>query len=158
MAQKITPCLWYNGNAQEAVDFYAGIFDDVKITASDRYTDAGPMPEGTLMFLEFTMNGLDFQAINAGPEFSFNEAISLSIDCKDQTEVDYFWEKLGEGGEYGPCGWLKDKFGLSWQVVPRRLHELTRDPNKKKAAAAMNAMLQMGKLDVAELETAFNNA
>ncbi len=158
MAQKITPCLWFDGNALEAVDFYAGIFDDVNITATDYYTEAGPLPEGTVMFVEFTMNGNDFQAINAGPEFSFTEAISLSIDCADQAEVDYFWEKLGEGGEYGPCGWLKDKFGLSWQVVPRRLHELTRDPNKIKANAVLTAMLQMGKLEVNQLEAAFANA
>lgn len=158
MGQKITPCLWYNGNALEAIDFYAGIFDDVEITATDYYTEAGPLPEGTVMFVEFTMNGNEFEAINAGPEFSFNEAISLSIDCKDQAEVDYFWEKLGEGGEYGPCGWLKDRYGLSWQVTPRRLFELTRDPNKSKANAAMNAMLQMGKIEVAGLEAAFDNA
>ena len=158
MGQKITPCLWYNGNALEAIDFYAGIFDDVEITATDYYTEVGPLPEGTVMFVEFTMNGNEFEAINAGPEFSFNEAISLSIDCKDQAEVDYFWEKLGEGGEYGPCGWLKDRYGLSWQVTPRRLFELTRDPNKTKANAAMNAMLQMGKIEVAGLEAAFDNA
>ena len=158
MTQKLTPCLWYNGNALEAIDFYAGIFEDVKITATDYYTEAGPLPEGTVMFVEFTMNGNDFQAINAGPEFSFTEALSLSIDCNDQAEVDYFWQKLGAGGEYGPCGWLKDKYGLSWQVTPRRLSELIRDPNKAKANAVMNAMLQMGKIDVAELEAAFANA
>jgi predicted 3-demethylubiquinone-9 3-methyltransferase (glyoxalase superfamily) len=158
MGQKITPCLWFNQNAEEAIDFYAGIFDDVKITAIDRFTDAGSLPEGTPMFIEFTMNGGDFQAINAGPEFAFNEAISFAIDCKDQAEVDYYWEKLGEGGEYGPCGWLKDKYGLSWQITPRRFFELSRDPDRTKAYAVVNAMLQMSKIDVAELEAAYENA
>lgn len=158
MGQKITPCLWFDMNAEEAIAFYAGIFDDVKITATDRYTDAGPGPEGSTMFVEFTMNGREFSAINGGPEFPFTEVISLTIDCKDQTEVDYFWEKLGAGGEFGPCGWLKDKYGLSWQVVPRRLFELIRDPNPAKARAATNAMLQMGKLDIAQLEAAAASA
>ncbi|HET9658689.1 MAG TPA: VOC family protein [Thermomicrobiales bacterium] len=158
MGQKITPCLWFDMNAEEAIAFYAGIFEDVKITATDRYLEGGYGPVGEVMYVEFTMNGIDFSAINGGPEFSFNEAISLEIECKDQAEVDYFWEKLGAGGQYGPCGWLKDKYGLSWQVVPRRLFELIRDPDPARASAATKAMLQMGKLDVAELEAAANAA
>jgi predicted 3-demethylubiquinone-9 3-methyltransferase (glyoxalase superfamily) len=145
-------------NAEEAIAFYAGIFEDVKITATDRYLEGGYGPVGEVMYVEFTMNGIDFSAINGGPEFSFNEAISLEIECKDQAEVDYFWETLGAGGQYGLCGWLKDKYGLSWQVVPRRLFELIRDPDPARASAATKAMLQMGKLDVAELEAAANAA
>lgn len=158
MGQKITPCLWFNMNAEEAIAFYAGIFDDVTITAIDRYVEGSYGPVGEPMYIEFTMNGRDFSAINAGPEFSFTEAISLAIDCKDQPEVDYFWEELGAGGEYGPCGWLKDKYGLSWQVTPVRLFELIRDPDPARASAATKAMLQMGKIDVAELEAAADAA
>lgn len=158
MGQKITPCLWFDHNAGEAIAFYAGIFDDVQITQTDPYLDGNYGEAGSPMYYEFTMNGSEFSAINGGPEFKFNEAISLAIDCKDQAEVDYFWEKLGDGGEHGPCGWLKDKYGLSWQVVPHRLYELIRDPDKAKAAAATQAMLQMGKLEIAELEAAAANA
>ena len=154
MGQKITTCLWFDRNAEEAIAFYTGIFDDVQITATDPYLEGGYGPVGEPMYIEFTLNGRDFSAINGGPEFKFNEAISLVVDCKDQTEVDYFWEKLGDGGEYGPCGWLKDKYGLSWQITPTRLYELIRDPDPARASAATKAMLQMGKINIAELEAA----
>lgn len=158
MGQKITPCLWFNMKAEEAIAFYASIFDDVTITATDLYVEGNYGPVGEPMYIEFTMNGREFSAINAGPEFSFTEAISLAIDCKDQAEVDYFWEKLGAGGEYGPCGWLKDKYGLSWQVTPVRLYELIRGSDPAKTIAVTKAMLQMGKIDVAELEAAADAA
>ena len=158
MGQNITPCLWFDMNAEDAIAFYGSIFDDVHITATDRYVEGGYGPVGEVMYVQFTMHGTDFAAINGGPEFSFNEAISLAIECKDQAEVDYFWEKLGAGGEYGPCGWLKDKYGLSWQVTPTRLYELIRDPDPARASAATKAMLHMGKIDIAELEAAANTA
>lgn len=158
MSQNITPCLWFDKNAEEAIAFYAGIFDDVQITATDRYVEGGYGPVGEPMYIEFTLNGRQFSAINGGPEFKFSEAISLAVDCKDQAEVDYLWEKLGEGGEHGPCGWLKDKYGLSWQITPTRLSELIRDPDPARASAATKAMLQMGRIDIAQLEAAANAA
>lgn len=158
VGQRITPCLWFDMNAEEAIAFYAGIFEDVTVNATDLYVEGGYGPVGEAMYIEFTMNGREFSAINGGPDFRFNEAISLVIDCKDQEEVDHIWEKLGAGGEYGPCGWLKDKFGLSWQVTPVRLFELIRNSEPAKVTAVTMALLQMGKIDIAALEAAADAA
>jgi predicted 3-demethylubiquinone-9 3-methyltransferase (glyoxalase superfamily) len=154
----ITPSLWFDNNLEEAAQFYTAIFPNSSIEELHRYTDAGPGTPGDVVSGTFVLDGQRFIGINGGPMFAFSEAVSFTIDCKDQAEVDYFWDKLGDGGEYGPCGWLKDKYGLSWQVVPRRLYELIRDPDKARATAATQAMLKMGKLDVAELEAAAANA
>ncbi|MCP3768215.1 MULTISPECIES: VOC family protein [unclassified Streptomyces] len=150
-----TTCLWFEGRAEEAADFYVSVFKNSGLGRTLRYTEAGPGPEGSVLTVDFTANGQRFVALNGGPEFRFTEAVSLQIDCADQDEVDLYWDKLVEGGgEHGPCGWLKDRFGLSWQVVPTRLTELIADPDPRKAARAMKAMLSMGKLDIAELERA----
>ncbi|MCX2924014.1 VOC family protein [Streptomyces sp. NEAU-W12] len=150
-----TTCLWYDGRAEEAADFYVSVFKDSGVGRTLRYTEAGPGPEGSVLTVDFTANGQRFVALNGGPEFRFTEAISLQIECADQGEVDFYWDKLVEGGgEHGPCGWLKDRFGVSWQVVPTRLTELIADPDPRKAARAMKAMRAMGKLDIAALENA----
>ncbi len=158
MQQKISPSLWFDTESEEAAGFYTSIFEDSRIINVTHYTEGAPREAGMVMTVEFELSGQRFVAINGGPDFKFDEAISLEVACKDQAEVDYFWEKLGAGGEYGPCGWLKDKYGLSWQVVPRQLYKLIRNPNKAKARTAMNAMLQMGKIEVAGLEAAAANA
>ncbi|CAM5667235.1 VOC family protein [Streptomyces hirsutus] len=151
-----TTCLWFDGRAEEAAHFYVSVFKDSGVGRTLRYTEAGPGPEGSVLTVDFTANGQRFVALNGGPEFKFTEAISLQIDCADQGEVDFYWDKLVEGGgEHGPCGWLKDRFGVSWQVVPTRLTELIADPDTQKAARAMKAMMSMGKLDVAALEKAY---
>jgi predicted 3-demethylubiquinone-9 3-methyltransferase (glyoxalase superfamily) len=155
MTQQITPCLWFDGNAEEAVNYYVSVFDDAKVLHIDRFTDAGPDPEAPVGFIEFQLNGRPFQAINGGPEFSFSEAISFSIECANQQEVDYYWDTLTQGGEPIDCGWLKDRYGVAWQVVPRRLIELLRDPDRQRAGQVMRRMLQMRKLDIAELEAAY---
>lgn len=155
MIQPIAPCLWFDGNAEEAIQFYASVFPNSRVTHVDRYNDVGPAPDAPAIFFEFELNNQPFQAINGGPEFSFSEAISLSIICADQEEVDYYWDALIAGGESMACGWLKDRYGVSWQVVPRRLFDLMRDPDRERAGRAMRRMLEMVKLDVAELETAF---
>ena len=155
MPQKITPCLWFNGNAQEAVDFYLSVFKDARLGDVSHYPEGTPMPAGELMVAQFTLFGQQFTALNAGPEFQFTEAISFQIDCEDQAEVDYYWGALtADGGEESQCGWLKDKFGLSWQVVPRQLGQLMSDPNPAKASAVARALMQMGKIDVAALQAA----
>jgi predicted 3-demethylubiquinone-9 3-methyltransferase (glyoxalase superfamily) len=155
MKQKITPFLWFDGNAEEAVNYYLSVFPDAKLGEVSRYGEGMPMPAGTVLVANFTLFGQEFGAINAGPEFKFTEAISFMIDCKDQAEVDYYWDKLtADGGEPSQCGWLKDKFGLSWQVVPSVLGELMTNPDPAKANRVTQALMQMGKIDIATLEAA----
>jgi len=157
----ITPCLWFDTQAEEAARYYTGIFKNSKIGKISRYTDAGRevhgQKAGTVMTVEFELNGQPFTALNGGPVFKFNEAISFQIMCRTQEEVDHYWNKLSEGGDKQAqvCGWLKDKYGLSWQVVPTVLPELMSSPDKEKAGRAMEALLQMKKLDIAELKRAF---
>ncbi len=151
---RITPNLWFDTQGQEAAEFYVSVFPNSKIKTVTQYTEAGPRPAGTVMTVDFVLDGEDFTAINGGPEFTFDEAISLAINCADQDEVDYYWDKLSAGGEEGPCGWLKDRYGLSWQVVPAGIEELFTDPDQGRATRAMKAMLGMKKLDVAELYAA----
>ena len=155
---KITPCLWFDTQGEEAATFYTSIFENSRITGMTHFGSAGPRPEGTVMTVNFELDGQPFVALNGGPEFTFNEALSLQINCESQEEVDRFWAKLGEGGEHGPCGWLKDKYGVSWQVVPVVLDELIADPDPERAQRAMKAMLGMSKLDIAELQQAADAA
>ena len=152
--QKITTFLWFDDNAEEAIAHYQSIFDGGKITNVTRNGEAGPGKPGTLLVAGFELAGQQFIALNGGPHFKFTEAISLSIDCTSQEEVDYFWTKLSDGGTTSDCGWLKDKFGLSWQVVPRRLPELLSDPDAARSARVMRAMMTMQKIDIATLEEA----
>ena len=152
--KKIVPWIWFDDEGEEAANFYTSVFPGSRIVEIARYGSAGPRPEGMVMTVIFELNGQTFAALNGGPEFKANEAISFEIECEGQDEVDYYWEKLGEGGEHGPCGWLKDRFGVSWQVVPTRLGELLADPDREKSQRVMAAMLQMGKIEVAELEEA----
>jgi predicted 3-demethylubiquinone-9 3-methyltransferase (glyoxalase superfamily) len=154
--QPIAPCLWFDNQAEEAANYYVSVFKNSKIVHVDRFSDVGPDPEAPVVFVEFQINGQPFQAINGGPLFTFSEAISFSIACEDQSQVDFYWDTLiGDGGEPIDCGWLKDKYGVTWQVVPRRLHELLRDPDRERAGQVMRRMLQMKKLDIAELEAAY---
>jgi len=146
--QKITTNLWFDGRAEEAARFYTSLFDDSRITDIQRYGEAGPGEPGTVMTVAFELAGQEFLAINGGPEFSFTEAVSLSVDCADQAEVDELWARLTDGGEEGPCGWLKDRYGLSWQIVPRKLTELLGDPDPATSQKAMKAMLGMKRIDV----------
>ena len=152
--QKIVPNLWFDTEAEEAANFYTSIFKDSEIVNVMHYGDAGPRPAGMVMTVTFRLQGQEFTAINGGPEFKFDEAISFLVPCESQEEVDDFWEKLSEGGEEGPCGWLKDRFGLSWQIVPTVLDKLLQDEDSEKADRAMKAMLQMKKLDIAKLQEA----
>ena len=153
--QKITPFLWFDHQAEEAATFYTSIFPHSKVDKVARYGEAGPGPAGSAMTVQFQLEGQPFVALNGGPIFKFNEAISLQVMCDTQDEVDYFWSKLSEaGGEEGPCGWLKDKFGLSWQIAPTMMAELFSDKDPQKAGRAMSAMLKMRKLDIAELKRA----
>jgi predicted 3-demethylubiquinone-9 3-methyltransferase (glyoxalase superfamily) len=150
-----TTCLWFDGQAEEAAHHYVSIFKNSSVGNVTRYSEAGPGTPGSVLTVDFTANGQKFVALNGGPEFKFNEAISFQIDCADQEEVDYYWNKLLEGGgEPGPCGWLKDKYGVSWQVVPSAFLEMVTGPGEK-AARAMKAMLDMGKLDIAALQKAY---
>ncbi|WP_037676727.1 VOC family protein [Streptomyces griseus] len=152
-----TTCLWFDGQAEEAAHHYVSIFKNSSVGKVTRYTEAGPGTPGSVLTVDFTANGQKFVALNGGPEFKFNEAISFQIHCADQEEVDHYWNKLLEGGgEPGPCGWLKDKYGVSWQVVPTELMEMVTGPEKEKAARAMKAMLEMGKLDIAALKKAYD--
>ena len=151
---KITPCLWFDTEAEEAATFYTGIFKDSKVVDVTHYGSVGPRPEGMVMTVDFELAGQRFTALNGGPDFTFNEAISFQVFCDSQDEVDEFWSRLSDGGEEGPCGWLKDRFGVSWQVVPALLEELIRDPDVEKAQRAIKAMLGMKKLDIAELQRA----
>ena len=153
--QTITPCLWFDTEGEEAAQFYTSVFPSSKIVDIARYGSAGPRPEGSVMTVSFELNGKPFIALNGGPDFTFNEAVSFEVLCEDQEEVDHYWETLGEGGEEGPCGWLKDRFGFSWQVVPRQLFETIGGPDAQGRARAMAAMMQMIKLDVAKLQAAY---
>jgi predicted 3-demethylubiquinone-9 3-methyltransferase (glyoxalase superfamily) len=154
MQQRITPNLWFDTEAEQAAEFYTSVFRDSRIVGLTRYPEGAPGPAGTVMTVEFELDGQRFVGINGGPEFTFDEAISLQINCEDQDEVDYYWERLCDGGEEGQCGWLKDRYGLSWQVVPAGMEEAFSDPDPKRAERAMKAMLQMRKLDVEELRRA----
>lgn len=155
MIKPITPCLWFPGNALEAVNFYCSIFDDAAILQIDRYGENGPGPEAPIVSLEFTLNGQPFQAINdPGATFPFTEAISFSVASQDQAELDRYWNALVDGGTPVQCGWLKDRYGVSWQIVPTRLMELLRDPDRERAGRAWRKMLELVKLDIAELEAA----
>jgi predicted 3-demethylubiquinone-9 3-methyltransferase (glyoxalase superfamily) len=151
---KPTACLWFDTEGEDAARFYTSVFPSSRIVEIARYGEAGPRAEGTVMVVSFELDGQPFTALNGGPEFRFSEAVSFQIECADQAEVDHYWEALSEGGEQGPCGWLKDRFGLSWQVVPLRLLELLRDPDAAWAQRVMKAMLGMGKIEIAELEEA----
>lgn len=161
IVQKITPCLWFDDQAEEAAKFYTAIFKNSKITSVARYGEAGRevhgKPPGSVMIVAFDLDGQSFTALNGGPTFKFNEAISFQINCETQEEVDYYWQKLSEGGDEKAqqCGWLKDKYGVSWQVVPTILPELINDPESEKSQRAMSAMLQMKKIDIAGLKRAF---
>ena len=152
--QKITPFLWFDNQAEEAMNFYASIFKNSKIGKVVRYGDAGPGPKGSVMIASFELEGLGFTALNGGPSHKFTEAISLYVNCESQDEVDNYWNKLSEGGRTDQCGWLKDKFGLSWQIIPSALPRLLSDPNPEKAGRVMQAMMQMTKIDIAGLERA----
>lgn len=153
-ASKIRPCLWFDHEAEEAANFYVSLFPDSRVTNVSRYGEAGPGKPGSVLTVSFELAGLPFIALNGGPVFKFTEAFSLSVDCADQAEVDNYWEKLGAGGEYSRCGWLKDRYGLSWQIVPSRMPELIGGADKAGAERAMRAMLTMSKLDIAALEAA----
>ncbi len=155
MTQKITPFLWFDSNAEEAMNFYVSVFKNAEVLSVSRYGEAGPGPEGSVMVANVRLDGQEFLALNGGPQFTFTEAVSFLIDCQSQEEVDYFWDRLSEGGEAGPCGWLKDRFGLSWQVVPSVLGEMLQDKDREKANRVMQAMLQMSKLDIATLTQAY---
>ena len=146
--QKITPCLWFDTQGEQAAKFYTTVFSNSRIVDIARYGAAGPRPEGTVMTVTFELDGQRFVALNGGPEFTFNEAISFQVSCQTQEEVDYFWDKLSEGGQEGPCGWLKDRYGVSWQIVPTALVELLSVPDPAKWQEAMKAMLGMHKIDI----------
>ncbi|MEU9338306.1 VOC family protein [Streptomyces sp. NPDC048290] len=150
-----TTCLWFDGQAEEAAQHYVSIFKNSASGEVVRYGEGAHFPAGTAQTVEFTLNGQRFVGLNGGPQFSFTEAVSFQIPCADQDEIDYYWARLGEGGEPGPCGWLKDRYGVSWQVVPERLIAMVKDPDGEKASRATQAMMRMGKLDLAELERAF---
>jgi predicted 3-demethylubiquinone-9 3-methyltransferase (glyoxalase superfamily) len=157
--QKITPCLWFDDRAEEAANFYISIFKNSKIINVARYGEAGAgvsgMPEGTVMTVSFQLDGQAFLALNGGPLFKFTEAVSFMVDCDTQEEVDYFWNKLSAGGQESMCGWLKDKFGLSWQIVPAHLGRLMAGPDPEKSRRVMEALLKMKKLDIAKLKEAY---
>jgi predicted 3-demethylubiquinone-9 3-methyltransferase (glyoxalase superfamily) len=153
--QKITPFLWFDDQAEEAVNLYTSIFKNSKILDISHYSEAGPGLEGSVMTVNFQIEGQDFIALNGGPNYNFTEAISFQVDCEDQAEVDRLWDKLSAGGEEGPCGWLKDKYGLSWQIVPKVLFELISDPDPEKSQRVTQAMLQMGKIDIEGLRRAY---
>jgi predicted 3-demethylubiquinone-9 3-methyltransferase (glyoxalase superfamily) len=154
MQQKIVPNLWFDTEAEEAAGFYVGVFENSRIVNVTHYTEAGPREAGMVLTVEFELDGQRFIGINGGPEFSFDEAVSFAIECETQEEVDYYWTQLTEGGEESQCGWLKDRYGLSWQVVPTGMEELFADPDKGRAERAMKAMLGMRKLDIAALRSA----
>jgi predicted 3-demethylubiquinone-9 3-methyltransferase (glyoxalase superfamily) len=152
--QKITPCLWFDTEGEDAAQFYTSLFPNSRIVDVTRYGSAGPRPEGSVMTVDFELDGQRFIALNGGPQFKFNEAISLEVDCENQEEVDKYWNALTDDGEEGPCGWLKDKYGVSWQIVPRMLIELISDPDQEKAQRVIAAMLEMQKIEIDELERA----
>jgi predicted 3-demethylubiquinone-9 3-methyltransferase (glyoxalase superfamily) len=154
--QKITPFLWFDTQAEEAAKFYASVFPNSKILKTARYGEAGPGPKGSVMTVEFELDGQRMIALNGGPHFKFTEAISLSVDCRDQKEVDHYWSKLSRGGQESMCGWLKDKYGLSWQIVPEVLPKMMSDPDPQKTNRVMEAVLKMKKFDIATLENAYS--
>jgi predicted 3-demethylubiquinone-9 3-methyltransferase (glyoxalase superfamily) len=156
--QKITTFLWFDNQAEEAMNFYCSLFKDSKILSVSRYGEAGPGPKGQVMTGTFQLNGQEFIALNGGPEYKFTEAISLFVNCETQQEVDELWGKLSEGGEEGPCGWLKDKYGLSWQIVPSLLGKLLSDKDAAKAQRVMQAMLKMKKIDTRILQQAYEQS
>ena len=158
MQQRITPNLWFDTEAEEAAEFYTSIFTRSRIINVTRYTEAGPREAGMVMTVAFELDGQRFVGINGGPEFKFDEAVSLEVKCENQDEVDYYWERLSDGGEEGQCGWLKDRYGLSWQVVPTGMEELFADADPDRARRAMEAMLGMGKLDITALRRAAEGA
>ncbi len=151
----ITTCLWFDNQAEEAAKFYSTIFKNSKIGPIARYGKAGPGPDGSVMTVVFELEGNEFMGLNGGPVYKFNEAVSFVVNCEDQKEVDYYWEKLSKGGEKSVCGWLKDKFGVSWQIVPIEMSKLMSDPDPVKVERVTRAMLQMKKLDIAELKKAY---
>ncbi|MFE7242174.1 VOC family protein [Streptomyces sp. NPDC057580] len=151
-SEGFTTCLWLDGQAEEAANYYMSIFKNSKLGRVGRYSEAGPGPAGSVLAVEFEINGQKFVALNGGPQFTFNESISFQIRCDDQEEVDYYWSRLCEGGEEGPCGWLKDKYGVSWQVVPNVLIDWIGDPDPEKASRTTEAMMTMKKLDIAALQ------
>ncbi|HEX5252131.1 MAG TPA: VOC family protein [Gaiellales bacterium] len=151
---KPTPCLWFDTQGEDAARFYTSVFPNSRIVDIARFGEAGPREAGMVMVVSFELDGQPFTALNGGPDFTFSEAVSFQVDCADQAEVDRYWETLSEGGEQGPCGWLKDRFGLSWQIVPTRLTELLADPDRERSQRAMTAMLGMRKIVIAELEAA----
>jgi predicted 3-demethylubiquinone-9 3-methyltransferase (glyoxalase superfamily) len=153
--QAFTTCLWFDTEGEAAANFYTSIFKDSRLGRVGRYTEAGPGPAGAVMVVEFELNGQKFVALNGGPQFRFNEAISFQIPCADQDEVDYYWSKLSEGGQEVACGWLKDKYGLSWQVVPTVLIDMISDPDPEKASRVTGAMLAMTKFDIAALQKVY---
>jgi predicted 3-demethylubiquinone-9 3-methyltransferase (glyoxalase superfamily) len=153
--QKITPFLWFNGNAEEAANHYVSIFKNSRIVSIMRYGDAGPGPKGSVMSANFQLEGQDFIALNGGPQFKFTEAISLFVRCETQEEVDDLWTKLAAPGQKGQCGWIKDKFGLSWQIVPSVLGEMLQDKDAKRSGRVMRALMQMDKLDIGVLKQAY---
>jgi predicted 3-demethylubiquinone-9 3-methyltransferase (glyoxalase superfamily) len=153
--QKISTCLWFDNNAEEAIDFYLSIFENSKLLSVLRCGDQGPGPKGSLLAGAFEIEGQQIEVINGGPAFKLSEAVSLVVKCATQDEVDSLWDRLGSGGEYQQCGWLKDRFGLSWQIVPTALYQMLQDPDRTKADRAMQAMLQMRKIDIARLKQAY---
>ena len=158
MTKPIAPCLWFDNQAEEAANFYVSVFKNSRVLQVDRFENAGPELNMEVVVVEFELDGRPFQAFNGGPEFKFSEAISFSIDCADQEEVDYYWNAFTREGEPSQCGWLKDKYGVSWQIVPRLLIELLRDPDRERAGRVMRQMLQMTKLDLAPLQAAYDQA
>jgi predicted 3-demethylubiquinone-9 3-methyltransferase (glyoxalase superfamily) len=154
--QKITPFLWFDNQAEEAMNFYTSIFKKAKIGNVSRYGEGGPGPKGSVMVASFELDGMHFTALNGGPQFKFTEAISFYVSCESQDEVDHYWDKLSEGGQTQRCGWLKDKFGVSWQIIPSALPKLMGDPDRAKAGRVMQAMLQMKKIEVAKLQQAYD--
>jgi predicted 3-demethylubiquinone-9 3-methyltransferase (glyoxalase superfamily) len=151
---KITPCLWFDTEGEDAAKLYTSVFPNSRIVDVARYGEGAPRPAGTVMTVTFELDGQRFLALNGGPEFAFSEAVSFQVDCQTQDEVDAYWNALGDGGEEGPCGWLKDRYGLSWQIVPARLSELLSDPDREKSRRVMQAMLSMKKIEIDALERA----
>jgi predicted 3-demethylubiquinone-9 3-methyltransferase (glyoxalase superfamily) len=150
----LTACLWFDTQAEEAADFYTSVFPDSRITSTSRFGEAGPREAGMVMTVSFELDGRPFLALNGGPEYTFSEAISFQVMCDDQEQVDHFWDRLSEGGQQGPCGWLKDRFGVSWQVVPRALPRLLQESDPETSQRVMRCMMGMGKLVIADLEEA----
>ena len=154
----LTTCLWFDTEAEQAATFYTGIFKDSRLGRIHRHTETGPGSPGSVMLVEFELNGQKFSALNGGPQFTFNEAVSIVVPCADQAEVDYYWDRLSDGGQENVCGWLTDRYGLSWQIVPARFFEMIADPDTEKAARVTQAMFGMTRFDIAALERAYASA